>query len=133
MPTRLLIVALDSAEPLLVKKLADKGILPAIKRLLDKGQSANIENFPGFGNGAFWPSINTGVDPSYHGRYFRRQPKPVTYSLEPFLEKDFKSPPFWKDLEKNALRTAVIDTVETPAARPDKGHRDHGMDDSWPG
>ncbi|MFW2439305.1 MAG: alkaline phosphatase family protein [Arenicellales bacterium] len=121
MPTRLLIVALDSAEPLMVKELVKKGLLPTIQALLDKGQSADIENFPGFGNGVFWPSINSGVDPSYHGRYFRRQPRPGTYSLEPFLEKDFKSPPFWKALDENGLLTAVVDPVESPAAHPETG------------
>ena len=113
MPTRLLFVGLDSAEPLLVRKWASEGHLPTINRLSKLHQIA-VENFPGFGNGVFWPSVNTGGDPSYHGRYYRRQLRPPHYTLEPFEEDtDMKLAPFWRALEADGLKVAVVDPVET--------------------
>ena len=78
MSARVLIVTFDSAEPQLVRQWARQGLLPSLNQLLSDGDFRDIENFAGFGNGVFWPSIYTGTDPSYHGGYYLRQPKPPT-------------------------------------------------------
>lgn len=114
MSARLLIVALDSAEPLLIREWARAGMLPNLARLLDAGPGVELRNFPGFGNGVYWPSIATGTDPSHHGRYYRRQTKAPDYALGVFEQRDFKVPPFWKRLEDDGLRVAVVDPVESP-------------------
>lgn len=122
MPTRLLIVALDSAEPLLVKKWASAGELPALARMQQDNHEAAVENFPGFGNGVFWPSLNTGTDPSHHGRYFRSQVTAPDYTVEPFHEdQDMKVPPFWAALEADDYQVAIIDPVETGMAFLSRG------------
>ncbi len=121
MSAKCLIVALDTAEPLLVRELVERGELPVLQSLMESGCTIDIENYPGFGNGAFWSSLNTGADPSFHSRYFRRQPRPGDFSLEPFHEVDFKLPPFWQALDRKGMKTVVIDPVESPAAHPENG------------
>jgi len=121
MTTRVLIVVLDSAEPSLVQSWAAQGYLPTIERLSKTGGTLAIENFPGFGNGTFWPSINTGVDPSHHGCYWLAQPKPPDFSFEAFHKKDFPLPPFWKTLESEGLHVGVMDAIESPVAELERG------------
>ncbi len=98
------------------------GKLPTLAKILNQKHGVAIENFPGFGNGAYWPSINTGVDPSHHGRCYRAQVVPPDYTIEPFLEdRDMKVPPFWKGLEDKGYEVAIIDPVETGMGMLSKG------------
>ena len=121
MPTRFLVVGLDSAEPLLVRRWMSEGHLPTLSHLCALHEIA-VENFPGFGNGVYWPSLNTGGDPSFHSRYYRRQLRPPTYSLEPFDEdSDMKRAPFWATLDADGLKVAVVDPVETGICRLSNG------------
>jgi len=122
MPARLLIVALDAAEPLLVEKWGAMGKLPTLTEIRQHNYEVALENFPGFGNGVFWPSLNTGTDPSHHGRYYRSQVVPPNYTVEPFLEdRDMKVPPFWRALEDKGYQLAIIDPVETGMGFLSKG------------
>ncbi len=140
MSTRILLIVLDSAEPSLVRAWAAAGVLPTIDRLLTDGDSLDIVNLPGFGNSVFWPTLNTGVDPSWHGCYYLAQPKPPDYRLEPFLREDFSCAPFWRELEDDGFRVAVIDAVESPVAQLKHGievsdwitHRRELPPRSWP-
>lgn len=116
MSTRTLIVAFDSAEPQLVRQWAGEGLLPTLQRLLADGDSRDIENLPGFGNGVFWPCIYTGSDPSVHGGYYLRAPEPPDFALQPFDKHKYVRPPFWKKLAAEGRRVAIIDPVECPFA-----------------
>ena len=121
MSAKVLLVNLDSAEPSLIREMVAQGQLPTLAKLMAKGTSLDIENLPGFGNGVFWPCMNTGVDPSWHGSYYMTQPKPPEYELEEFRKEDFCYPPFWKQLESEGLRVAAIDAVESPVAGMNHG------------
>lgn len=121
MPTQLLLVTLDSADPQLVRQWAAEGELPTLASLLSAGTAIDINNYPGFGNGVFWPSLNTGGDPSHHGRYFRRQLRPPAYSLEVFEPDDFRLAPFWKTLDDEGLAVGVVDPVESPTRGMTRG------------
>ena len=121
MPARLLVVTLDSVEPWLVSEWTSSGDLPNLKRLLDTGQAVDIENLPGFGNSVFWPSLYTCADPSHHGGYYIRQPKPPRFTLEPFVKADYVMSPFWAKLEQDGRDVCVIDPIEAPVARLSRG------------
>jgi predicted AlkP superfamily phosphohydrolase/phosphomutase len=117
MPTKLLIVGLDSVEPELMAKWTRQGALPNLAALVHKGQDTALENYAGFGNGAYWPSVNTGTDPSVHGRYFRKQVMPADYAVRPFVDDvDMQALPFWADCEREGMRVAVLDPVVTRMA-----------------
>lgn len=66
---RVLILALDAAEPSLLRRWADDGTLPAIKSLIDAGAVARLRNPPGL-SGATWPTLNSGKTAASHARYY---------------------------------------------------------------
>ena len=139
MTAKTLILLLDSADPGLIKDWVADGQLPNIASMLENGDHRDIENLPGFGSSVFWTSIYTGVDPSFHGRYYKVQPQPPSYVVGDF-GKDFRGAPFWKHLEENGRQIAVFDAPEAPVAGLQNGieiydwlsHRRDGLPGSYP-
>lgn len=86
------------------------GTLPVLGRLSRQGASSNVHTQPGFGDGALWPSLVTGVTPARHGRFFRRQFKPRSYRRTLFsTDTDLIYEPFWTTLSRAGRRVAVLD------------------------
>lgn len=110
MSTGVLFIGLDSAEPGLLRRWMDDGSLPCLAGLVKQGRLAQVDTCPAIGDGAFWPSLYTGVNPARHGRYFLRQIVPGSYREREFDEdRQLASPPFWKQLSDTGRRVAVID------------------------
>jgi predicted AlkP superfamily phosphohydrolase/phosphomutase len=139
MTVKTLMILLDSADPMLLRDWAAGGQLPVIASILETGDHRGIENMPGFGSGVYWPSIFTGLDASFHGRYYKVQPQPPDYVVEDFL-KNFHARPFWAELEEQGRQIAVLDAPESPIAGLQKGievydwlsHRPDGPASSLP-
>jgi predicted AlkP superfamily phosphohydrolase/phosphomutase len=124
MGARTLLVCLDAVEPWLTRRWIDERRLPALERLASLGEARPVENFPGFGNGVFWPSLTTCSGPAEHGRYYFTQLVPGTYTLRDFdPEQDFDVAPFWADVERAGGHVAAIDMVRSPIA-----HVRHGIE-----
>lgn len=122
MGARTLLVCLDAAEPQLTRRWMDEHRLPALQRLASGGETRAVENFPGFGNGVFWPSLTTCRGPADHGRYYFTQLVTGTYTLRDFdPAEDFEAAPFWADVEGAGGRVAAIDMVRSPIARLRRG------------
>ena len=120
MAVKTLVILLDSADPALVANWAAEGKLPTIASIMERGGHRNIENLPGFGSSVFWSSLFTGVDPSFHGGYYKDQPKPPRYVVDRF-DRNFRSAPFWKVLEDEGRQVVVFDAPEAPVAGLQKG------------
>jgi len=91
-----------------------EGHLPTLARLSSEGRSRPIANFPGYGNGTYWPSFYTGTLPAEHGRFYIDQLVPGTYRVAPFdMGRDFQAQPFWTAVDRKGGRVAVIDAVRT--------------------
>jgi len=73
MPSKTLLIGLDGAEPELLFKWAEQGLLPTIKTILDDWYHRPIDKASGFGDGVFWTTLITGVGVGKHGRYFPEQ------------------------------------------------------------
>lgn len=117
-PPKVLFIGLDSADPGLLAQGCDAGWLPVLQSLRHKGVWAPVKVPRGFGNGAIWPSLFTGVNPGRHGRYFYRQLKLGTYDIEPFVEDSgFGHEPFWEFLSQAGRRVAIIDMVKAPLSK----------------
>jgi predicted AlkP superfamily phosphohydrolase/phosphomutase len=92
--------------------------LPVLQRLRGNGAWAKVRAPRGFGDGAIWPSLFTGVNPGRHGRYFYRQLKLGTYDIENFKQDtDFGHRPLWEYLSQAGRRVAVIDMVRAPQSK----------------
>lgn len=139
MTVKTLMILLDAADPVLVRKWAAEGQLPLLASMLEGGDHRDVQNLPAFGSGAFWPSICTGLDPSHHGRYYLAQPRPPVYAVEDFA-KNFHAAPFWKGLEDQGKKIVVFDAPESPIAGLKNGieiydwlsHRTDGPPASFP-
>lgn len=112
-PKKVIFVGLDSAEPDLLLRWSDEGILPTFRALQEKGIWASTFNPPRIYSGAVWPSFNTGVVPSRHGRYFYT--KLDGYRIRGLRPTDNNFPPFWSVLNDHGKRIALIDI---PYAEP---------------
>src|SRR4026209_487124 len=93
---RTVLIALDSASPELLLDGCDRGTFPNLAALRDQGAWGMVAGLPGFGSGALWPSVSTGVTPAKHGRYFYKQLNPATYQVEHFDPTRYRATPVWE-------------------------------------
>ena len=106
---RVLMIALDAAEPRLVEKWTDRGILPNLKGLLLRGAYGRLASTADWLAGSPWPTFYTGTIPAEHGLYHSLQwnadrmrvvrPTPDWLPLRPF----------WYDLSKKGPRVIAMD------------------------
>jgi predicted AlkP superfamily phosphohydrolase/phosphomutase len=115
-----LAIGIDAAEPTLVRRLIERGELPALKRLLDEGTWSAVTSPSEIGSGAVWPTFFTGTDPAQHGIYGEWRWQPATMSLSRF-DSSRGLTPFWKELEERGLTIGVLDVPFAPVIGLSKG------------
>jgi len=113
--TSVVFVGFDSMDCRLVRRWAAEGRLPAFQQLIDTWSSAPTENLRGLMVGGLWPSFWSRSHPGMHGSYSWRQLLPNTYLTDMFLPTDFDAEPFWVELDRAGIRTAILDM---PLVRP---------------
>jgi hypothetical protein len=110
---RLLVLAIDAANPDLVERWAAAGTLHHLQRLLAEGLSGRCRSVEGFFVGSTWPSLYTAVSPARHGHHSLVQLRPGTYELfRPEDEALVHAPPFWDHLARSGLRSAILDVAD---------------------
>ena len=110
---RVLFLAIDSAEPELLRRWSEDGSLPTLKTFYENGAWGNSQNFPAVGSDACWTSLWTGVPPGQHDRYFYRQFTPGTYRSDLYEPAPNQTAPFWSQLSEQQQKVAVIDVPYT--------------------
>jgi predicted AlkP superfamily phosphohydrolase/phosphomutase len=116
-----MLVALDAAEPQLVLELAERGELPNVRALLDDSLRAPIDNPVGFFVSSVWPSIVTALPTAEHGRFSGSQLRPGTYDIHRFTNAEVSGEPFWALLDRQGLRTAIVDVPHTEPVQLSNG------------
>jgi predicted AlkP superfamily phosphohydrolase/phosphomutase len=134
-------IGLDGAEPDLLRRWMDEGALPALAKMRRHGICENVLTYRGFGDGAIWPSLLTGLNPARHGRFFRDQLRYHSYRTRSFsVDSDLVGEPFWTTLSKAGRRVAVLDVPFAPLQPDINGvllidwliHDRYGRPRSWP-
>jgi predicted AlkP superfamily phosphohydrolase/phosphomutase len=121
-PPKVIFIGLDAADPTLLAQGCDAGWLPVLQSMRRNGAWAKVNVPRGFGDGAIWPCLFTGVNPGRHGRYFFRQLKLGTYDIEKFRQDtDFGHRPIWEYLSQAGRRVAAIDIVKAPLSKDING------------
>jgi len=111
---RILVLAIDAANPMLLREWAKDGTLPTLHSLMSRGLVGNTRSIEGFYVGSTWPSFYTGVTPARHGFHYLVQLKPGTYDFyRPATEGIVKYDPFWSHLSRAGRRVAVLDVPLT--------------------
>lgn len=109
---RVLAIALDAAEPTLIRRLIEADELPALKSLLAAGRWLRVKSPSHVGSGSVWPTFVTGCDPSAHGVYGEWCWLPESMSLSRYRGSGLV--PFWKRLVDEGLTVGVFDLPFMP-------------------
>jgi predicted AlkP superfamily phosphohydrolase/phosphomutase len=109
-------IGLDSADPALLRKWDEEGLLPSLRALRERSLRGRVILPPGLGTGAMWVSLYSGVSPAKHGRYFGRQIEDDAYRVVPFHPNAVKQDPVWVVASHAGKRVAVIDIPVAPLA-----------------
>jgi predicted AlkP superfamily phosphohydrolase/phosphomutase len=120
---KVLFIGLDSAEPELLKQWSEDGSLPNLQKIWSSSIWGNVKIPKGFSNGAMWPSLFTGVDPSKHARYNYLCIEPGTYNFKHLFceDTDYEALPFWVDLSEGGKRVGIVDLPRAPLTKEING------------
>jgi len=109
---RVLAVAIDAAEPTLIRQMIEQDELPALKSLLSEGKLLDVKAPADVGSGAIWPTFITGEDPSVHGIYGEWCWQPAGMNLTRYHGRDLV--PFWKTLAAAGITVGILDLPFMP-------------------
>lgn len=116
---KLVILCLEGAEPSLIERWCNEGLLPTLSQLQKKGTYCRLST-PGYINsGCVWPTFTTGVNPAKHGiGFYHRELQNGTYNIIKKYATDLKYPHFWDYLSDAGKKMLVMDM---PLIYPQKG------------
>ena len=109
---RVLAIALDAAEPSLIRRLIEQEELPALKSLLAEGRWLRVKSPAHVGSGSVWPTFMTGGDPSVHGVYGEWCWQSDTMSLSRYQGNGLI--PFWKRFVDDGVTVGILDLPFMP-------------------
>jgi len=136
---RVMVIALDAADPGLVHSLARAGEMPAMAGLLERAAAVPTVAPVGVFVSANWPTIFTATSPDRHGYLCWNEYVGGSYDYRETDPTMVRGTPFWETLSEAGRRVAVID-VPHSLARPVDGamlvewgcHDRHLGTASWP-
>ena len=139
MPPRTLVIALDAADPSLVRELARTGAMPTFARLLREGAQLPTLAPEGVFVSANWPTIFTALRPDRHRYLCWEEIGPSDYAYRQTTPHEVRGTPFWEVLSAAGRSVAIFD-VPHSVVRPVNGvmvaewgcHDRHFGPASWP-
>ena len=117
---RLLLLALDAAEPRLLRQFAAEGHMPNLHRLMTTAPTAPLESAAAEFPDEVWPSIYCSSNAAVLGKYDYIQPKAGSGHLE-LLEDESRGEPFWDVLSRAGRRSAIVDVPKAALGAPVNG------------
>jgi predicted AlkP superfamily phosphohydrolase/phosphomutase len=115
---RVILIAWDGADWRILDPLLERGALPNLQALLERGQRDVLRSTVPTHSWSAWPSFLTGVDPVDHGVYDILETVPGTHKQYPVTYKSIKARTFLDDLtaaNRSALLLDVPLTFPPPA------------------
>ena len=107
--SRVLLIGWDGADWRILDPLIEKGALPNLEALINRGQTGVLRSTIPTHSWAAWPSFMTGVDPVDHGVYDILETKPGTHKSYPVTYKSIKERTFLADLDAAGKEAVYID------------------------
>ncbi len=102
-------LALEAAEPLLLTRWMDAGLLPQLAALRRRSLHGEARCLRGIGANAIWPSVYTGVGPATHGRYYHDQLQSGGYQSISDCETRVEHQTIWDAASKAGLQVGMVD------------------------
>jgi predicted AlkP superfamily phosphohydrolase/phosphomutase len=107
---KILFLAIDAGDKVLIRDGVQDGTLPVLGRLIGRGLVGETRSVEGFYEGSTWPSFYTGVNPARHGFHRLTQIRPGTYEFYRCTPGEFITrKPFWDILSTAGKRVAILD------------------------
>jgi predicted AlkP superfamily phosphohydrolase/phosphomutase len=110
---QLVLFALDSADPTLLRRWAGEGHLPALASIMQRGGWGELAGPELISEHGIWMSILTGRSRASHGYYHWRPLRPRSYDLYLSDLSEFDSRPFWARFP-GRFSAAAVDVPELP-------------------
>ncbi|MDQ2935826.1 MAG: alkaline phosphatase family protein, partial [Chloroflexota bacterium] len=136
---RVMVVALDAADPTLVRELARAGEMPTMARLLREAAIVETRAPAGVFVSANWPTIFTATSPDRHRYLCWEEIRGGTYEHRLTSPSMVRGTPIWERLSEAGRRVAALD-VPHSLVGPVNGavlvewgcHDRHHTPASWP-
>jgi predicted AlkP superfamily phosphohydrolase/phosphomutase len=113
-------VGIDAAEPTLVRELIDRGELPTLAGLIDRGRWALVDSRGDIGSGAVWPTFFTGTQPNEHEMYSGWVWRPGRMQCTA-PDEGGRLTPFWKRLVDRGDSVGMLDVPWAPMVGVTRG------------
>jgi predicted AlkP superfamily phosphohydrolase/phosphomutase len=120
---RFLLIGLDGVPYTLIKRLAKKGVIPSIAKLIGRGEDYFKQmdvSIPEISS-VSWASFMTGTNPARHGIYGFTDLKPDSYGICFPGYPDLKEDTIWDKLGKKGKKSVVLNLPGTYPAREHNG------------
>ena len=112
-PAKVIAIALDAADPGLVRELVAAGEMPALARLLENGATVDTLAPEGVYVSANWPTLFTATRPDRHGYLCWEEIPGGSYERRMTEPSELVGVPFWERLSDAGRRVAVFDVPHT--------------------
>jgi len=104
---KFILIGLDGATWDVLIPLTEKGKLPAIKKLIEKGVWGELKSTIPPVTGAAWVSLATGKNPGKTGVFDFLNRKDNSYKLHPTTSADLKGSNFWDYIASNSNKVGL--------------------------
>ncbi|MEO8089218.1 MAG: alkaline phosphatase family protein [Gemmatimonadales bacterium] len=118
---RVLMIALDAAEPRLIERWTADGSLPTLKRLREQGVYGRLDSSADWLGGSPWPTFYSSQTPAEHGFYSYLAWRPQEMASVRPTPDYLPMAPFWYDLSRQGPRVIAVDIPLTYEPKPFNG------------
>jgi predicted AlkP superfamily phosphohydrolase/phosphomutase len=115
---RACVIGLDGVPHSLLTELVEKGVMPAVARLLSSGCLHKLKASLPEISAVSWTDFMTGTDSGTHGIFGFTDLKPASYKLRFPNFLDVQKETFWDELGRQKKRCIIINQPSTYPARP---------------
>ncbi len=119
--TRVCVIGLDGVPYSLLLELAQKGVMPALARLIERGHLHKLKASLPEISAVSWTDFMTGANSGSHGIFGFTDLKPGSYDIRFPNFLDVKKETFWDDLGKQDKKCIIINQPSTYPARKING------------
>jgi Tfp pilus assembly protein PilF len=118
---RVALIGWDAADWKVIHPLLDRGLLPNLQSIIDRGVMGNLATLNPPLSPLLWTSIATAHTADRHGILGFVEPDPVLGTLRPVASTTRKTKALWNILSQSGMRSVVVNWFASHPAEPIEG------------